>query len=197
MQKHLLSVHQKNVGTEIKKKLVQKCSICDKIFSNLSQLNSHIEAVHEGLKPFACTLCDSKFSYRNKLQRHVVTVHEGKKPYLCSTCGTGFRDQNDLNRHIERIHEGLKLSKLPKDELFFTKFAEKHRIEKHSDTVEPNNGMVESDEIEIDKSLEDSALDGKEKKEKENYVYECPACKTVLSTKRSKFYLKKGNGPVL
>jgi uncharacterized C2H2 Zn-finger protein len=122
------------------------------------------------LKPFACTLCDSKFSYRNKLQRHVVTVHEGKKPYLCSTCGTGFRDQNDLNRHIERIHDGLKLSKLPKDELFFTKFAEKHRIEKHFDSVEPNNGMVESDEIEIDKSLEDSALDGKENKEEEDYV---------------------------
>ena len=200
MQKHLMTVHHKNVvdsePNELKKKTVQKCSICDKIFSKPSQLNKHIEAVHEGLKPFACTLCDSKFSYRNKLQRHVVTVHEGKKPYLCSTCGTGFRDQNDLNRHIERIHDGLKLSKLPKDELFFTKFAEKHRIEKHSDSVEPNNGMVESDEIEIDKSLEDSALDGKENKEEEDYVYECPACKTVLSTKRSKFYHQKGNGKV-
>ena len=154
-------------------------------------LKRHNENVHEGLKPFACALCDSKFSEKHKMQRHTDTVHEGKKSYLCSTCGTGFRDQNDLNRHIETIHEGLKLSKLPKDELFFTKFAEKHKIKRHADTLEVNNGIVESNEIKIEKILEDSALEGKENKEEETYVYECPACKTVLSTKRSKFCRQK------
>ena len=68
---------------------------------------------------------------------------------------------------------------------------QKHKIKRQYDTL--NNGMVN----EMDKSLEDSALEGKENKEKENYVYECPACKTVLSTKGSKFYHKKVNGPVL
>ena len=214
LQRHKRRVHAKN----------KECQYCGKLFGIQGNIEAHIENNHPGTseKKYFCTECGESFMFQStltlhlwwhkkgkttmipkqlgdankktnecsicakvfpkpsRLTRHVETVHEGLKPFACTLCDSKFSEKNKMQKHLLSVHKknvGI--------------LVQKHKMKRQYDTL--NNGMVN----EMDKSLEDSALEGKENKEKENYVYECPACKTVLSTKGSKFYHKKGNGPVL
>ena len=59
-------------------------------FSPRSNLNRHVEPVHEGKKSFKCNVCDTAFSEKSKLNGHIESVHEGKKPFKCNDCGAAF-----------------------------------------------------------------------------------------------------------
>ena len=65
-------------------------------------MKNHIEAVHEGKKPFVCDRegCDKAFSARGSLTSHINLVHEGKRPFPCDICGVGFTTKLYLARHI-------------------------------------------------------------------------------------------------
>ena len=59
-----------------------KCDTCEAKFTQKSNLNTHIAAIHEGRKRLKCDTCDAKFTQKSKLNTHVVTVHEEMKPYV-------------------------------------------------------------------------------------------------------------------
>ena len=65
----------------MKEKRAFKCNNCDAIFARKSQLNGHMDFVHEGKKPFTCNVCDACFTAKRNLKRHVESVHEGRKPH--------------------------------------------------------------------------------------------------------------------
>ena len=41
-------------------------------------------------KLFSCDLCDSNFASKQNVKRHIDALHEGKKPYKCDECNTFF-----------------------------------------------------------------------------------------------------------
>ena len=53
-------------------------------FTNKQDLKKHVEAVHEGIKPFKCSVCDVKFANKQHLKKHIETIHEEIKPFKCT-----------------------------------------------------------------------------------------------------------------
>ena len=75
-------------------------------FSQKGGLNTHIESVHAGKKPFKCKICDASFYLKRHLNGHIESVHEGKKPFKCNICDACFFLKGKLKGHIESVHEG-------------------------------------------------------------------------------------------
>ena len=53
------------------------------------------------LKAFARQICDKKFSEKSNLNRHVYTVHEKKESFVCQLCDKIFTRKDNLKQHIE------------------------------------------------------------------------------------------------
>ena len=53
-----------------------KCKICDFETAEKGALKTHIEHVHEGIKPFKCNNWDNKTVKRFILMKHIKSVHE-------------------------------------------------------------------------------------------------------------------------
>ncbi|KAF2884287.1 hypothetical protein ILUMI_21879 [Ignelater luminosus] len=81
-----------------------KCSYCQKMYPNASNLQLHIMSKHTNERPHLCTVCGKTFSYGNALIYH-MRIHTGERKYTCPFCGRMFRMQCGLNRHI-RVHTG-------------------------------------------------------------------------------------------
>ncbi|XP_043989668.1 zinc finger protein 484-like [Gambusia affinis] len=81
------------------------CSVCNKSFLRLSQLEEH-KSTHQASKPFRCLECGKSFTQKTRLKTH-QRVHTGERPFSCSICGKKFSRQDNCLRH-ERFHSGLK-----------------------------------------------------------------------------------------
>ena len=83
------------------------CHICGLGAKVKSQLQSHIAAVHEKKKPFKCTLCDRSFFNRPHLKKH-QDVHENVRPHSCHICDAKFKRKHHLGTHLKTIHGSVK-----------------------------------------------------------------------------------------
>jgi len=56
-------------------------------------------------KPFKCRECDKAFSLLGHLNSH-MTVHTGDadEPYKCHVCDTAFSQSGHLKNHISHVH---------------------------------------------------------------------------------------------
>ena len=45
---------------------------------------------------------------KTNLKKHIEAVHEGKKPFVCPRKSSRFARKQDLNRHVKAVHEGVK-----------------------------------------------------------------------------------------
>ena len=80
-------------------------NICKYRCSLQQSLKKHIEAVHEGNRPFICEFCDKTFSDKARLNRHVSNVHKAKEMFKCSVCDLGFARKYLLTKHLDKIHD--------------------------------------------------------------------------------------------
>uniref|UniRef100_A0A3Q1H8Z8 PR/SET domain 15 n=1 Tax=Anabas testudineus TaxID=64144 RepID=A0A3Q1H8Z8_ANATE len=83
-------------------KRVYRCSLCNKVFQNSSNLNRHIRS--HGDKLFKCDECDKLFSRKESLKQHISYKHSKNVPdqeykHKCNTCEKSFRLENALKFH--------------------------------------------------------------------------------------------------
>ena len=110
-----------------------KCSICEQCFETGSDLEKHIESVHDGenpykylefngspskwndlnakvglieeeINPFQCTTCGKSLFAKTNLLKHIATEH----PFKCSKCDQLLDKKSLLKRHINTVHEDKK-----------------------------------------------------------------------------------------
>ena len=55
--------------------------MCDKSFSQNSNMERHISAVHEEVKGFKCKMCEKSFSYKSNMEKHMTSIHEEKQAF--------------------------------------------------------------------------------------------------------------------
>uniref|UniRef100_A0A3Q3LAM1 PR/SET domain 15 n=1 Tax=Mastacembelus armatus TaxID=205130 RepID=A0A3Q3LAM1_9TELE len=97
---HCGTVLKRHKAREHKK--VYRCSLCNKVFQNSSNLNRHIRS--HGDKLFKCDECDKLFSRKESLKQHISYKHSKNVPdqeykYKCNTCEKSFRLENALKFH--------------------------------------------------------------------------------------------------
>ncbi|XP_055838088.1 zinc finger protein 391-like [Episyrphus balteatus] len=77
------------------------CEICKKTFLKMSYLNVHVKAVHKGIKNHKCTGCNKIFANKSNLVCH-MRIHTGEKPYQCKDCPSSFNQSSALVRHSKK-----------------------------------------------------------------------------------------------
>ncbi|KAM3912055.1 uncharacterized protein RB166_020529 [Leptodactylus fuscus] len=109
-----------------------KCDLCDRCFSDASNLRRH-KNIHTGLRPYVCDICGSSFRQKSQLERHRL-VHTGERPYRCAFCTKGFRDSTELRVHF-RVHTGERPYSCPICQKSFSRicYMRRHK-EKHTKT---------------------------------------------------------------
>ena len=80
--------------------------MCDKAFSQSGDLNVHVR-IHTGDKPYKCSLCNKSFNQLSNLQTHKRCIHSNRKPHQCRYCGKLFNTNGHLTCHV-RIHTDAK-----------------------------------------------------------------------------------------
>lgn len=73
------------------------CHICQKEFSSIYKLNTHLK-IHEGKLDFQCKVCFKKFASRFALNKHSL-IHE--KRFQCEICEKMFSRKDNLETHIK------------------------------------------------------------------------------------------------
>ena len=81
-----------------------KCKQCDIKFLKKTNLQSHIETNHP--KSIVCKLCEDIFSEIHQLEDHLQKVHKRSKRFLCGVCNTGFLMRWRLHKHLEMHKKG-------------------------------------------------------------------------------------------
>ena len=67
MKQHINNIH---------KKKREACKICQKTFSSLSNLSTHIKETHGSEKIYKCDICDIRLTTSNGLKGHLNRFHK-------------------------------------------------------------------------------------------------------------------------
>ncbi|XP_061183806.1 zinc finger protein 85-like [Saccostrea echinata] len=98
LRSHFVSRHLKLEDVNSYGFKVYTCEVCQKLFSDKSDLKSHMNK-HTGEKPFKCAYCNKGFSDRSNMRAH-QRIHQEVRPHLCNICGKGFIFNRDLKKHL-------------------------------------------------------------------------------------------------
>ena len=77
---------------------MKKCDICNKLFSNKSNLRKHIKNIHKKIK-FKCEICDKEFSQKDNLLSHKRNIHSKSVEFECTVCEKKFNRKGNLQAH--------------------------------------------------------------------------------------------------
>jgi uncharacterized Zn-finger protein len=116
---------------------LHKCSKCDQSFASLRDMKRH-QREHKVEKPLACDQCSRSFLKLTELNSHILQVHDGLTPskqpignvlssekvneldverrFVCGQCNASFTKMADLCGHSREIHASLKPSESPEIE---------------------------------------------------------------------------------
>ncbi|XP_041649912.1 uncharacterized protein LOC121513945 isoform X2 [Cheilinus undulatus] len=104
-ERHLKLKHPAEYEQLILRNAFFTCYVCDRQFTNSTELMAHQKA-HTEKKPFKCPLCGDAFSKSSELTNH-KKVHFGEGGYKCNDCGKICKTMTLLKYH-HRKHTGEK-----------------------------------------------------------------------------------------
>ena len=86
------------------------CSLCSQTFKKICKLQTHIQSVHEKIRPFKCDKCPETFKRKDHLVRHSDSKHAAERrllpcPYESEGCLMSFPNWDQLRKHVLRTHE--------------------------------------------------------------------------------------------
>ena len=164
-------------------------------------LKTHIESVHEGIKPFKCHICNYKTAAKYFLKRHITLVHQNKnsenknvisnefkkvftkettEKYACSMCLRSYTFLSHLKCHMRVTHgfskEMLKEIQLEYD-LKENQIKEKLQQEDPLNISNSNSVDLEGDQFVLEKNEQKDTF-------KCGYL-RCPFCLIDFSRKQS------------
>ena len=105
------SLKSKPIERNLKIKSIE-CSLCNKSFTKISNLNSHVANVHDKKKNHKCLKCGKMFFKLSNLKDHNA-VHEGIR-FKCDECSMDFSRKYDLKKHVTMKHNCTEMLEEPK-----------------------------------------------------------------------------------
>ncbi|GAB0094663.1 hypothetical protein DMENIID0001_099850 [Sergentomyia squamirostris] len=99
LKRHILCVHKNQKRPQNQQNMPEKtvpCSVCDKKFSNKTNLNRHM-ITHTNAN-INCPYCPKVSPNKYALQNHIWKVH--KKDFKCNMCESAFYSEELLNNHM-------------------------------------------------------------------------------------------------
>lgn len=88
-----LNEHKKTHGKER-----YQCPTCGRWFQKRYHMRNH-EKIHKGLKSYECQLCQKRYTNQTNLDRHIRVTHQNEKKYKCQECGKSFSQLAILRQH--------------------------------------------------------------------------------------------------
>ena len=85
-------------------------SLSAMVFIHLFTCHTAWMHVHLHLKDHICDICEKKFSENSDMNNHKKIVHLEVKDHICDVCKMAFSGKGNLNKHKERFHHGNSMS---------------------------------------------------------------------------------------
>lgn len=168
--KRHLKVHQGN--------LVQKCSICNRVFSSTQRLLTHIDLRHKNADAIKCPFCSQEFDNSLPLREHLAQEHSmGKRIFSCRFCSKMFPTRKSCTSHEENHSEVFKFS----CKICLKKFTNEDDLDDHVKWDHNKAGQCRycGKKIEKAKALKYHEL----RHMQESNHHQCQECKRIFKTK--------------
>lgn len=79
-----------------------QCMVCNRWFAKRYLLNAH-QKTHAGNKSFECSLCQKRYTNQSNLDRHIRIFHKKERLHTCTTCHKTFAQLSSLRLH-QSVH---------------------------------------------------------------------------------------------
>jgi hypothetical protein len=80
------------------------CEHCSHTFARIGDLNVHVQTVHDNHREHVCEHCQRTFGRKSSLKIHIETVHQHNKDHICDHCQRAFGHRHSLKMHIAKMH---------------------------------------------------------------------------------------------
>merc|ERR1712048_269742 len=87
-----------------------QCNVCEKHFSNPSNLRAHKKTHAEERKVYQCGYesCGLMYTTKYNLKVHMQGAHDGVFPFACDKCDVRYHVKCQLEKHMKNHHSGEK-----------------------------------------------------------------------------------------
>lgn len=138
-ERHLKLSHPAEYEQSILRNALFACYVCDRHFTNSSELMAHQKA-HTEKKPFKCPICSQAFNKSSELTLH-KKIHFGLDGYACTDCGKPCKTMTLLKYH-RRTHTGERpyVCKECGKRFTMSKALQKHLVSHSSEGAEGDGG---------------------------------------------------------
>lgn len=94
-----------------------KCTLCDKVYTNIRNMKRHIEVFHEKKGVFRCDMCPKVYTSNQSLRRHSRYTHttENIEQYSCNFCGKVITGRENFDNHLQFNHQSTEEIKNDKE----------------------------------------------------------------------------------